>query len=175
MILAELVPRAIRQFTREPLYAFASAGTLALAVAAAVTSFAVVKPAFSIRFRTGADMSWCRSLTQVGTARRQPSRRTCCAISKLPAPPLTEFASIRPAGVTFTGDDATINVPTNVVTASYFSLLGVAPAMGRFFTDAEPEAVVISWRFWQSTLDRRCRTCWAAAFASTGAIARWSA
>ena len=54
--------------------------------------------------------------------------------------------------MTFAGDEATLNVPANIVTASYFSLLGTTPAMGRIFTDGEADAAVISWRFWQSTL-----------------------
>ena len=44
MKFAALLPRAMRQFSREPLYAVGTAGTLALAVASAVASFAVVKP-----------------------------------------------------------------------------------------------------------------------------------
>jgi hypothetical protein len=42
MIVIQLARRGFRQFGREPLYAFSSAATLALAVAAAVASFAVV-------------------------------------------------------------------------------------------------------------------------------------
>src|SRR5262245_2697743 len=151
MILAELLPRALRQFTREPLYAFSSAGTLALAVAAAVTSFAVVKPALldPLPYRGGHEL--VSILTDIGGA---TSAVSAYVLQDLEAatPPLTEFASIRPSGVTFAGDDATINVPANVVTPSYFSLLGATPPMGRVFTGAEPEAAVISWRFWQSAL-----------------------
>ena len=151
MRLAALLPRALRQFHREPLYAFASAGTLALAVAAAVTSFAVVKPALldPLPYRGGHEL--VSILTQSGGVTSAVSAFVLRDLEGS-APPLTEFASIRPAGVTFAGDEATLNVPTNIVTASYFSLLGTAPAIGRFFNDGEADAAVISWRFWQSML-----------------------
>ena len=151
MKLAALLPRALRQFHREPLYAFASAGTLALAVAAAVTSFAVVKPALldPLPYRGGEEL--VSILTQVSGVTSAVSAHVLRDLEGS-APPLTEFASIRPAGVTFAGDEATLNVPANIVTASYFSLLGTTPAMGRTFTDGEADATVISWRFWQSML-----------------------
>ena len=151
MKLAALLPRALRQFHREPLYAFASAGTLALAVAAAVTSFAVVKPALldPLPYRGGHEL--VSILTQAGGVTSAVSAHVLRDLEGS-TPPLTEFASIRPAGVTFAGDEATLNVPANIVTASYFSLLGTTPAMGRFFTDGEADAAVISWRFWQSML-----------------------
>ena len=151
MHLAALLPRALRQFHREPLYAFASAGTLALAVAAAVTSLAVVKPALldPLPYRSGHEL--VSILTQAGGTTSAVSPHVLRDLESA-ASPLTEFASIRPAGVTFAGDDATLNVPASIVTASYFSLLGPTPAMGRFFTDGEADAAVISWRFWQSML-----------------------
>ncbi len=151
MILAELLPRALRQFTREPLYACASAGTLALAVAAAVTSFAVVKPALvdPLPYRNGHEL--VSILTDVNGATSAVSAHVLRDL-EASAPPLTGFASIRPSGVTFAGAEATLNVPANVVTASYFSLLGASPAAGRFFNDGEADAAVISWRFWQSML-----------------------
>ena len=151
MNLAALLPRALRQFHREPLYAFASAGTLALAVAAAVTSFAVVKPALldPLPYRGGHEL--VSILTQSGGVSSAVSPHVLRDLEES-QPPLTEFASCRPAGVTFAGDDATLNVPANIATASYFSLLGTTPAMGRFFTDGEADAAVISARFWQSML-----------------------
>ena len=40
-----------------------------------------------------------------------------------------------------------------LVTPSYFSTLGAHPAMGRFFSDADPAVpVVVSYRFWQEKL-----------------------
>ncbi|MBX6364570.1 MAG: ABC transporter permease [Gemmatimonadetes bacterium] len=45
-----------------------------------------------------------------------------------------------------------------VVTGNYFTVLGVRPALGRFFTPAEdagpgsPPAVVVSWAYWQGAL-----------------------
>ena len=81
MKLAALLPRALRQFHREPLYAFASAGTLALAVAAAVTSFAVVKPALfdPLPYRGGHELVSILTQSAGGTS---AVSATCCAILK---------------------------------------------------------------------------------------------
>jgi predicted permease len=151
MPVVELLRRAVRQFYREPLYAWASAGTLALAVAAAVTSLAVVKPALldPLPYRDGDDL--VSILTDVNGARSAVSAYVLRDLEGS-RPPLREFASIRPAGATFAADDVTENVPGNIVTASYFALLGAAPAMGRSFRDGEADVVVVSWAFWQSML-----------------------
>ena len=97
MKLAALLPRALRQFHREPLYAFASAGTLALAVAAAVTSFAVVKPALldPLPYRGGHEL--VSILTQSGGVTSAVSAHVLRDLEGS-APPLTEFASDSPGG-----------------------------------------------------------------------------
>ena len=151
MKLAALLPRALRQFHREPLYAFASAGTLALAVAAAVTSFAVVKPALldPLPYRGGDQLR--RILTEVSGSTSAVSRAHVLQDLEAAAPPLSEFASVRPAAGPFVGDATTLTVPANVVTPSYLSLLGATPMMGR---------LLHGWRacrpgdqhYWQSTL-----------------------
>jgi predicted permease len=143
--------RAVRLFAREPLYACGAAGTLALAVAAAITSFAVVKPALldPLPYRDGDEL--VSILTDVTGARSAVSAYVLRDLEQS-QPPLTGFASIRPLGATFAAADTTENVPGNVVTASYFALLGVQPAKGRAFTDGETDVVVVSWTFWQSTL-----------------------
>jgi predicted permease len=149
MIVIQLALRGFRQFVREPLYAFASAATLALAVAAAVGSFAVVKPALldPLPYRNGDEL--VSLLTQVGS---MTSATSALVLQDLEgaSPPLTEFASIRPATSTYEGQDTTESLMTNLVTASYFSLLGAEPALGRFFQDGEADAVVISARLWQT-------------------------
>jgi hypothetical protein len=128
MIVIQLARRGFRQFVREPLYAFASAATLALAVAAAVGSFAVVKPALldPLPYRNGDEL--VSLLTQVGS---MTSATSALVLQDLEgaSPPLTEFASIRPATSTYEGQDTTESLMTNLVTASYFSLLGAEPAL----------------------------------------------
>jgi predicted permease len=143
--------RALQQFVREPLYAFGSALTLALAVGAAIASFAVVKPALidPLPYRNGDEL--VSLLTEVAGAHSAVSTAVLRDLEGA-SPPLGGFASIRPATSTFEGQDATTSLPTNVVTASYFELLGAEPAQGRFFTDGETDAVVISARLWQNEL-----------------------
>ena len=147
----QLLRRALRQFVREPLYAFGSALTLALAVGAAIASFAVVKPALidPLPYRGGDEL--VSLLTEIGGAHSAVSAAVLHDLEGA-SPPLRQFASIRPATSTFEGPDATTSLPTNIVTASYFELLGAEPVQGRFFTDGEADAVVISWRLWQNEL-----------------------
>jgi putative ABC transport system permease protein len=149
MIVIQLARRSFRQFVREPLYAIASATTLALAVAAAVASFAVVKPALldPLPYRSGNEL--VSLLTQVGTMTSATSALVLADLESA-SPPLAEIAPVRPATSTFEGQDTTESLPTSLVTASYFSLLGAQPALGRFFQDDETDAVVISARLWQT-------------------------
>ena len=59
-----------------------------------------------------------------------------------------------PDGLTYQGK--TLTVQTFFTTGNFFSLLGLKPALGRFFTDNEGSAagadpvVVLSWEYWQS-------------------------
>ena len=149
MIVIQLARRGFRQFVREPLYAIASATTLALAVAAAVASFAVVKPALldPLPYRRGNEL--VSLLTQVGSMTSATSALVLADLESA-SPPLAEIAPVRPATSTFEGQDTTESLPTSLVTASYFSLLGAQPALGRFFQDDETDAVVISARLWQT-------------------------
>ena len=144
MALFALLRRPFRQFYREPLYAFASAGTLALAVAAATASFAVIKPALFDPLPYRDDHELVSLLTDTAGSTSAVSAFVLRDLESA-ASPLAEFAPIRPSAVTYAGLETTENVPANIVTASYFSLLGAQPAMGRFFTDGEADAAVISW------------------------------
>jgi hypothetical protein len=57
-------------------------------------------------------------------------------------------------------DGGAVEINGSVVSANYFSLLGLRPALGRFFLpeeDGEPgtnPVVVVAYRFWQSHLGR---------------------
>jgi len=54
-----------------------------------------------------------------------------------------------------------VNVRAVLATASYFTLLGVQPALGRFYTEAEDQpgtaspVAVLSWRYWDRAFGRR--------------------
>jgi putative ABC transport system permease protein len=67
-----------------------------------------------------------------------------------------DLAAFDAAGVTLTGSDGADRIFSGRVSPSFFSVLGVDPARGRFFSaeDANERrrVVVISHRFWQSRL-----------------------
>jgi macrolide transport system ATP-binding/permease protein len=63
------------------------------------------------------------------------------------------FAYVAPVPIGVSTGGRTERTWGHLVTASYFSTLGVHPLLGRFFqNDQEQPAVVISYRFWQEHL-----------------------
>jgi predicted permease len=65
-----------------------------------------------------------------------------------------QMAAVRNLSFTLTGEDRPERIDGRIVTANYFSLLGIEPALGRNFTpkDGEPGAgrvVLLSYNFWQ--------------------------
>ncbi len=71
-------------------------------------------------------------------------------------PAFSEIAAHRPRPLTVGDSARDVRVFSEYVSANYFSVLGVRPALGRFFLPAEVSlpgsaaAVVISHRFWQT-------------------------
>ncbi len=140
--------RALHAFYLEPMYAFAVAGTVALAVGAAGAGLAVVRPALidPLPYRDAGRL--VTLLTEVDGDQTAVAAHVLQDLAGA-APPLEGFASIRPVGVTLQHADTTETVTGNLTTAAYFHTLGVQPAIGRSFADGERDAVVISWSFWQ--------------------------
>lgn len=69
----------------------------------------------------------------------------------------SQVAGFQTRAMTFNRDDVAVRVVGQVVTPSYFSLLGLTPARGRLFIDADGQsdaerAVVVSHRFWTQYL-----------------------
>src|SRR5216684_2458191 len=63
------------------------------------------------------------------------------------------FANVAPVPFGVSNGGPTERTWGHLVTASYFSTLGVHPLLGRFFgSDREQPAVVVSYRFWQEHL-----------------------
>lgn len=150
MVIATL-QSSLRQWTREPLYYFGSALTLALAIAAAVASLSVIKPALldPLPYRDGRELISLLTYAQGATSAVSPYvLRDLEGASS----PLREFAAIRPSASTWEGAEVTEGLAVSHVTSSYFSLLGARPAQGRFFADGESSSAVISWAFWQNSL-----------------------
>jgi predicted permease len=142
---------ALRQFRDQPLYTLACAGTLALAVAAACTSFAVVKRAFLDPLPYANDEALVSVLTMVEGSTSAVSAHVLRELRELHGP-LAHYAPIRPAAAAYRGPESTDSVGANLVTTGYFEVLGVQPAVGRIWTEGERDAIVVSWGFWQRAL-----------------------
>ncbi len=70
---------------------------------------------------------------------------------------ISEMGVLQDADLTVTGLGEPMQVPAQGVTASTFRVLGVEPALGRLFTDAEdtpsgPAVLVVSHEFWRTHL-----------------------
>jgi predicted permease len=149
--LRDLVRPAIRQFRTKPLYALTCVGTLALAIGTASASFAVVKRAFLDPMPYAEDESLVSVLTASEGATTAVSPHVLVDLTAR-RPPLTGFAPIRPAEVAYSSSEGTEHVTANLVTVEYFDLLGIRPAMGRVWSPSEPDAVLVSWRFWRRAM-----------------------
>lgn len=149
--LRDAIRPALRQFRDHPLYALASAGTLALAVGVACVSFTLVKHAFidPLPYRDGHELV---SLLTVVDGSTSPVSPHVLEDLRRSNPPLTQFAPIRPSGAAYATKDATENISVSAVSADYFALLGVSPTLGRIWSPEEPNAVVISGAFWRERL-----------------------
>ena len=150
--LRDLTRPAVRQFRDYPVYCGATIATLALAIGVGAASLAVVKRAFLDPLPYPDDRSLVSVLTEVDG---DTSAVSAHVLEDLRAsrPPLALFASIRPRAFAYVAGQGTETVLGNMVTPEYFSLLGVTPAMGRVFSANEPDAAVVSWRFWNEQLD----------------------
>lgn len=142
---------AWRQFRHHPLYALASVGTLAMAIAAAGATGTVVKQALLdplpypdgdrvVMIRTATDGPFSATSVHVVEDLRA-ARHLFSAVA-----PVFNSTSVFS---TATGSE---NVAGHTVTLDYFDLFGVRPALGRLWAPGERHVVIISWRFWQRVL-----------------------
>jgi predicted permease len=157
------VRHAVRGFRRGKSFSMAVIGSLAIGIGATTAAFAVVNATF---FRPFPEIHAEEELVRVtiGWGRRgawlhttwddyEVLRQGILAIEDLSISHLTTFAVTPQAG------DEPRRVGGRVVSANYFGVLGIRPALGRFFIpeeDAAPwaqPAVVVSHRYWQRHLD----------------------
>jgi predicted permease len=150
--LRDLLRPAWRQFRDHPIYAVTTIATLALAIGVGAATLAVVKRAFFTPLPYPDDGALVSVLTHIegDTSAVSPHVLEDLRSSR---PPFSAFALVRPRALALTTDQGTDTILGNMVTADYFSLLGVAPAMGRVFSALEPDATVVSWRFWNEKLN----------------------
>jgi putative ABC transport system permease protein len=149
--LRDFLKPALRQFRDHPVYAIATVGTLALAIGVGAVTMTVVKRAYLDPLPYRDDATLHSLLTSVGGNTSAVSPHVLRDL-RASQSPFTEFAGIRPTGFAYAADTFTESISASQVAPEYFSLLGVTPALGRLWTTGEPDAIVISWTFWNSSL-----------------------
>lgn len=149
--LRDLLRPSLRQFKDRPLYAVASSGTLALAIGVACASLTLVKSAFidPLPYRDGHEIV---SLLTVVNGATSPVSTHIFEELRASGSPLIQLTAARPYGATYSTGEATFNAGVSQVNLDYFALLGVTPSLGRVWTPGEPDAVVLSARFWREYL-----------------------
>jgi putative ABC transport system permease protein len=150
MYVPDSLRLSLRQFRHAPLYSFAVAGSLALAIAATGAAFAVVKRAFLdplpyenagrvLEIQTDVDGRMSSVSFFVSEDLRQ-------------SPLLSEVSASRFATVTYEAPDAAERVNALEVTPSYFTVLGAGPALGSLWPAGRMDAAIVSWAFYQRAL-----------------------
>jgi predicted permease len=149
--LRDLLKPALRQFRDHPVYAVATAGTLALAIGIGAVTMTVVKRAYLDPLPYRDDARLHSLLTSVGGNTSAVSPFVLQDLRGSQSP-FVEFAGIRPIGFAYAAASFTESIAGSHVASEYFSLLGVTPALGRIWTPDERDAIVISWTFWNMSL-----------------------
>ncbi len=147
----DLLKPALRQFRDHPVYAIATVGTLALAIGVGAVTMTVVKRAYLDPLPYRDDATLHSLLTSVGGHTSAVSPHVLLDL-RASQSPFTEFAGIRPMALAYAADTYTESISASLVAPEYFSLLGVTPAFGRIWTSGEPDAIVVSSTFWNSSL-----------------------
>jgi putative ABC transport system permease protein len=160
---------ALRGIRREPGFALAIVVTLALGIGANAAMFGILDRLL-LRPPAGvadpARVVWLAfESTSPFTGEVNPTPVTtypAYAALREAVSPVAELAVVaHGSAASFGAGDDAVSIRTAAASASLFSVLGVEPAAGRFFTDAEDappagqELVVLSWGFWQGALGGR--------------------
>ncbi|MEO6223382.1 MAG: ABC transporter permease, partial [Vicinamibacterales bacterium] len=154
---------ARRSLTRSPLFTLVAIGALSLGVGAVTTIFSAMN-ALMLRPLPGT----VNGTELVGIDRRTPDWSEGVSASNnffqyidARAQSLTGVAIWSRATLTLAHGGTSVAVAGNIVSPNYFSVLGVKPALGRFFSDGPAAgaiadaSIVVSHRFWRSNLGGR--------------------
>jgi putative ABC transport system permease protein len=146
---------ALRMLRREPRHAVTIIITLAMAIGA-TTAIGAVADAVLIRPLPYADASNVYHMATTYSGARTDASLSYPDFVDVVAntPSLAEHALYRSWGPTLTGDGEPSAETGALVSSTFFSLLRLRPALGRFFTAEEDvhgndAVVVLSWGFWQ--------------------------
>lgn len=142
---------SLRLVRRQPVYAATVCGTLALAVATGTASAVVVKRAFIDALPyPHADRLVTLLTMQDGTS--GPVSAHVFDDLKKSNPPFDLLAPVRPVTLTVSTPESTEAISGVRVTPEYFDLVGVQPAVGARWRDVSTPAVLVSWRYFTTTM-----------------------
>ena len=151
---------SVRQFWRQPLLVAAILATLALAIGANTLLFTIANAAL---FRALPYPDASRLIVPSVIQKGKDVERIDEPTARLAAeglPPFQSFALYNAAAATLLGGDYPERVAGARVSETFFNVLGVMPALGRTFTDAElrtggPNVVVLSEAVWTRRFGRQ--------------------
>lgn len=144
----EVAGASVRQLRRQPIYVAGVAGTLALAIATAAASTAIIKRAFL-------DGLPFPAADRLGVLTTDDTAAVSVHVLRdleASAGPFDRFAPIRPITITLATSESTSTVNGMLVTPDYFSVLGTRPAIGGIWNAADEPAVIVSWPFFEREL-----------------------
>ena len=161
-VMVDNLRLAIRGMRANPGFTAAVVTTLALGMGANATMFGIldrlllrapehiVEPDRVVRFYVRRDF---RGESATSATMTYPDYADLASVESLEAIAVSSGLS----RMTLGEGEAAQRVPGRLISASYFDLLGVAPSLGRFFTDADEAAgiddvVVVGHDFWQNEL-----------------------
>ncbi|HYE86897.1 MAG TPA: ADOP family duplicated permease [Vicinamibacterales bacterium] len=150
--LRDLIKPALRQFRDHPMYAFTTVATLALAIGVGAVTFTVVKRAYLDPLSYRDDARLHSVLTATGGPLSAVSAHVFEDLRASDSP-FVGLTAVRPMSMAYAAANRTENILANLVEANYFSVLGVTPSLGRVWTSAERDAILISWSFWTNDLE----------------------
>lgn len=147
-VTLEVIGASLRQLARQKLYVAGVAGTLALAMATALASAAVIKRAFI----DALPYPMAHRLDVLTTDGFPSLSAHVFRDLRGSASPYEAFAPIRGATLTLSTNSMTSTVNGVQVTRDYFDVAGVRPALGQFWASQAEQAVVVSWAFFERVL-----------------------
>ncbi len=154
---------AIRHVRRRPVFAAAVVGTLALAIAAAVTTFGLATSVLSrpLPFDAADNLVFVWEATERG-GERVPSRVTTARFFEWrdTSQAFSSMALFGAAGFTIDQPSGATTVRGVRVSGNYFHTLGIQPLLGRVFGEADEApgsetVVILSHAFWREQFGGR--------------------
>ena len=151
------VPRMIYSLMRDPLVVLSASLTLAVSIGANTALFSVANSILirPLPYPDSGRIDWISEFS--GPGHQDMGAAPDYYLLRDSNRVFEEVAALQTATTNWTGVERPEQVDAAVVTPSFFRVMGMQPALGRYFAPGEegrhaPEIVVLSYAFWQSRL-----------------------